>query len=86
MVQDTSTEEHYVVFFEDGTYCDNLPPTDIVVSYLMHLNYLLKSLGDSWYCELKLVETKLTLAHVTMNCNACSVDGRFSRLLIFVLH
>jgi len=30
VVQDTSTEEYYVVSFEDGTYCDNLPPTDIV--------------------------------------------------------
>lgn len=67
MVQDTSTEEYYVVFFEDGTYCDNLPPADIVVSYLMHLNYLLKSLGDSWYCELKSVETKLTLVKVTIS-------------------
>lgn len=67
MVQDTSTEEHYVVFFEDGTYCDNLPPTDIVVSYLKHLNYVLKPVGDSWYCELKSVETKLTLVQVTIS-------------------
>ena len=44
VVQDTSTEEYYVVSFEDGTYCDNLPPTDIVVSYLIHLNHFK---GDS---------------------------------------
>lgn len=30
VVQDTSTEEYYVVSFEDGTYCENLPPTDII--------------------------------------------------------
>jgi len=44
-VQDTSTEEYYVVSFEDGTYCDNLPPTDIIVSYLIHFNHFL---SDSW--------------------------------------
>ena len=32
VVQNTSTEEYYVVDFEDGTYSENLPPTDIVVS------------------------------------------------------
>lgn len=30
VVQDTSSEEYYVVSFDDGTYCDNLPPSDIV--------------------------------------------------------
>ena len=35
VVQDTSSEEYYVVSFDDGTYCDNLPPSDIVVSYFM---------------------------------------------------
>lgn len=30
VVQDTTTDEYYVVSFDDGTYCDNLPPTDIV--------------------------------------------------------
>ena len=37
VVQDTSTEEYYVVSFDDGTYCDNLPPTDIVVSYFLKI-------------------------------------------------
>lgn len=30
VVQDTTSEEYYMVSFGDGTYCDNLPPTDIV--------------------------------------------------------
>lgn len=33
-MQDTTTDEYYVVSFDDGTYCDNLPPTDIVVRSL----------------------------------------------------
>ena len=32
VVLDTSSEELYVVSFDDGSYCDNLPPTDIIVS------------------------------------------------------
>lgn len=36
VVQDTTSEEYYVVSFDDGTYCDNLPPTDIVVSHFIH--------------------------------------------------
>jgi len=30
VVQDTSSEEFYVVSFNDGSFCDNLPPSDIV--------------------------------------------------------
>ncbi|KAJ7356170.1 Lysine-specific demethylase 4B [Desmophyllum pertusum] len=30
VVLDTSSEEFYVVSFDDGSYCDNLPQTDIV--------------------------------------------------------
>ena len=33
VVRDTTSEEYYVVSFDDGTYCDNLPPSDIAVSY-----------------------------------------------------
>ncbi|XP_073227774.1 lysine-specific demethylase 4C-like isoform X1 [Porites lutea] len=29
VVRDTTSEEYYVVSFDDGTYCDNLPPSDI---------------------------------------------------------
>lgn len=32
VVRDTTSEEYYVVSFDDGTYCDNLPPSDIAVS------------------------------------------------------
>ncbi|KAL9951527.1 hypothetical protein ACROYT_G044203 [Oculina patagonica] len=30
VVLDTTSEEYYVVSFDDGSYCDNLPQTDIV--------------------------------------------------------